>query len=128
MVFFWLQTSYSNLPKQVDILSPSIKIIFQNIENQWIREHWSKNCKFLPNFLIMATFMDIETTKKFCRLILLKENFKSAKNVFGLSIVKKKLKFPLNLSLIFTNSRTRNFFSVGFWKFLVWFTWFMDDP
>ena len=37
--FFRLQTSYSNLPKQVGILSPSIQIVFQNIENSSIREH-----------------------------------------------------------------------------------------
>ena len=36
---FKLQTSYSNLPKQVDILSPSIEIVFQNIENSSIRVH-----------------------------------------------------------------------------------------
>ena len=39
MGFFRLQTSYLNLPKQVDILSPSIQIVFQNIENSSIREH-----------------------------------------------------------------------------------------
>ena len=39
MGFFRLQTSYSNLPKQVDILSPSIQIVFQNIENSSIHEH-----------------------------------------------------------------------------------------
>ena len=39
MGFFRLQTSYLNLPKQVDILSPSIQIVFQNIENSSIHEH-----------------------------------------------------------------------------------------
>ena len=39
MGFFRLQTSYSNLPKQVGILNPSIQIVFQNIENSSIREH-----------------------------------------------------------------------------------------
>ena len=39
MGFFRLQTSYSNLPKQIGILSPSIQIVFQNIENSIIREH-----------------------------------------------------------------------------------------
>ena len=39
MGFFTLQTSYSNLPKQVGILNPSIQIFFQNIENSIIREH-----------------------------------------------------------------------------------------
>ena len=37
--FFRLQTSYSNVPKQVGILSPFIQIVFQNIENSSIREH-----------------------------------------------------------------------------------------
>ena len=55
MGFFRLQTSYSNLPKQVDILSPSIQIVFQNIENSSNHEHVniglnSKNCKFPTNF------------------------------------------------------------------------------
>ena len=42
MVFFRLETSYSNLPKQVGFLSPSIQIVFpvfQNIENSSIREN-----------------------------------------------------------------------------------------
>ena len=39
MGFFRLQTSYSNLPKQVGILNPSIQIVFQNIENSCIPEH-----------------------------------------------------------------------------------------
>ena len=39
MGFFRLQTSYSNLPKQVGILSSCIQIVFQNIENSSIREH-----------------------------------------------------------------------------------------
>ena len=39
MGFFRLQTSYSNLPKQVGILSPSIQIVLQNIENSRIDEH-----------------------------------------------------------------------------------------
>ena len=36
---FRLQTSYSDLPKQVGILSLSIQIVFQNIENSSIPEH-----------------------------------------------------------------------------------------
>ena len=39
MGFFRLQTSYSDLPKQVGILGSSIQIVFQNIENSSIREH-----------------------------------------------------------------------------------------
>ena len=39
MGFFRLQTSYSNLPKQVGILNPSIQIVLQNIENSSIPEH-----------------------------------------------------------------------------------------
>ena len=38
MGFFRLQTSYSNLLKQVGILSPSIQIVLQNIENSSISE------------------------------------------------------------------------------------------
>ena len=68
MGFFRLQTSYSNLPKQVGILSPSIQIVFQNIENSSIREYvkiGQKNCKFPANFLIMAIFIDIDSSKMF---------------------------------------------------------------
>ena len=50
MGFFRLQTSYSNLPKQVGILSPSIQIVFQNIENSSIREHVKIGIK-TANFL-----------------------------------------------------------------------------
>ena len=39
MGFFRLQTSYSNLPKQIGIWSLSIQIVFQNIENSSIHEH-----------------------------------------------------------------------------------------
>ena len=39
MGFFRLQTSYSNLLKQVGILCPPIQIVFQNIENSSICEH-----------------------------------------------------------------------------------------
>ena len=39
MGFFRLQTSYSNITKQVDILRPSNQIVFQNIANKSIREH-----------------------------------------------------------------------------------------
>ena len=39
MGFFRLQTSYSDLPKQVGILGSSIQIVFHNIENSSIREH-----------------------------------------------------------------------------------------
>ena len=39
MGFFRLQTSYTDLPKQVGILSLSIQIVFQNIENSSIPEH-----------------------------------------------------------------------------------------
>ena len=39
MGLFRFQTSYSNLPKQVGILSPSIQKVFQNIKNSSIRVH-----------------------------------------------------------------------------------------
>ena len=52
MGFFRLQTSYSTLPKQVDILSPSIQIVSQNIENSSIREHVKIGLK-TANFIII---------------------------------------------------------------------------
>ena len=39
MGFSRSKTFNSNLPKQVGILSSSIQIVFQNIENSSIREH-----------------------------------------------------------------------------------------
>ena len=46
-VFSNCKTSYSNLPKQIDILSLSIQKVFQNIENSSIREHGKICTKFL---------------------------------------------------------------------------------
>ena len=61
MGFFRLQSSYSNLLKQVGILSPSIQIVFQNIENSSIREH--------VKIGLLATFMDIKTSTNFAQRI-----------------------------------------------------------
>ena len=73
MGFFRLHTSYSNLLKQVGILSPSIQIVFQNIEYSSIREHVKIGLK-TANFLIMAIFVDRETSK-----IILSTNFAQRK-------------------------------------------------
>ena len=57
MGFFRLQTSYSDLPKQVGILGSSIQIVFQNIENSSIREHVKISLK-------TANFCKISDLKK----------------------------------------------------------------
>ena len=44
-LFFRLKTSYSDLPKQFGILSPSIQKVFQNIENLSIRGHVKSRLK-----------------------------------------------------------------------------------
>ena len=106
MGFFRLQTSYSNLPKQVGILNPSIQIVFQNIENSSIREHVKIGLKTANFSRISESWLHLWTQrlqKCFCRLILLKENFKSSKNIFGQSIVKKteiSMKFYLNFYIL----------------------------
>ena len=63
MGFFRLQTSYSNLPKQIGIWKPSIQIVFQNIESSSIRD--GEHVKIG----LLATFMDIETSTNFAQRI-----------------------------------------------------------